>query len=426
MAQFDVIIVGGGLSGLSAAIHLQNEGLNIKLFESTDRVGGRVKTDTLNGFLLDRGFQIYITSYPEGKKMLDYNTLRLKHFLAGSVVLYKNKRYHLTDPLRRPLESFSSFGAPFVKFSDQLKILALRNRLKRLSIEDIFNEPEQTTFDYLKHEWHFSTAFINSFFKPFLGGIFLEADLKTSSRVFEFVFKMFSTGYAALPTEGMEAIPRQLAARLAQGTIQTHTGVAKVESGKVTLDSGEEVSARAILVATDPPAARRLLQLPSINVNMRKVKCLYFSVAAKPPVIKPFIMINGNSNSLINNIAVPSVVNPSYAPPGRHLISVSIVQPTSMDDDSLLDAVKAELIQLFGEDVRYWHHLRTYHIHHALPDQSHVSYLERKKIKAITEGVYMCGDHIANGSINAALESGRLVADTLSWDLALSKTESLG
>ncbi len=415
MSKLDVVVIGAGLSGLSAAIHLQNEGLNIKVFEASDGVGGRARTDHYEGFLLDRGFQVLLTAYPETRKMLNYEALDLKHFYPGALIQFKEKIYQFSDPFRKPLDTFKSLFNPIANWGDKLKILALRNRLRRFEPEDIFKEKEMSTYEYLK-EWNFSDKIIDRFFRPFLGGIFLNNDLTTSSRMFEFVFKMFGEGYAALPAEGMGAIAIQLAEKLNENTIEFNNAVKKVNKGELILANGEKVACRNILVATDSMTANRLIgtQLPTAY---NSVKCLYFS-SDMPPYKQAILMLNANEGGLVNNVCVPSVINSNYAPEGKALISVSITQKTELEGDELIIAVKKELRKWFKKELRYWEHLRTYDIPLSLPHSANIEIPSKKDIKAIKKGIYLCGDHLLYGSINAALLSGRQTADKISWDLA--------
>lgn len=418
--QYDVIIVGGGLAGLTAAIHLQNEGWNIKLVEAEDRVGGRIKTDEVNGFLLDRGFQVLLSSYPEAQDILDYEDLGLGLFYPGALVQYQGKLYRLADPFREPLDSFNSLFNPLSNIGDKVKILALRNRVRRFSIEKIFQQPETTTAELLA-SWNFSDRFTRTFFRPFMGGIFLENELRTTSRAFEFVFKMFSSGYATLPKNGMEAIPKQLAKKLKEDTFLLNTRVKSVENGAVTLANGETLTTRLVLLATDAPAAARLLKgKGDISNAVNGVKCLYFS-ADSSPVKEPVLVLNAavQRSSLVNNLCVPNLIQSSYAPAGKYLISVTILKPFSGSEADLTEAVREELRDWFGEAACEWEFLRCYDIPAALPFQKTVSYPHKYDIKPFADGIYICGDYCHDASINGALRSGRITADAIAWDLSL-------
>jgi len=352
-------------------------------------------------------------------KMLDYDSPQLKHFFPGALIRYNDKTHVFADPFRKPTVAMAGFFAPILTMADRLKILAIRNRTRRLSIEQIFEQKEQTTLDYLR-EWNFSEKMIHSFFKPFFGGIFLEDELQTSSRMFEFVFKMFSKGYAALPAEGIEAIPKQLAARLIENSLELNTKVVGVKPNEVLLENGETIHTRAILIATQAESITQMLDYQLIKLESNSVKCLYFSTD-RPPFTRPFIMLNGENTGYINNICVPSIVNPNYAPAGRHLISVSVVKDTShLEEEELLLEVKRELRQWFKKEIRFWDFLKMYDIEQALPQNHHINLLNKNEIKPIQEGIYLAGDHLQHASVQGAMESARLVSNAISWDLALS------
>ena len=417
--QIDIAIVGAGIAGLSAATHLQNVGLKVKIFEASDAVGGRVRTDKVNGFLLDRGFQVFLTAYPQAQRILDYESLTLKTFFPGALVQYQGKNYRMADPFRKPLGALTSLFSPISNWGDKLKILALRNRHKRLTIKQLFVEPETSTLSFLK-KWNFSKQIIDTFFRPFLGGIFLDTKLETSSRMFEFVFKMFSEGYAALPADGMKAIPEQLASQLEEKSLFLNTKVREVNSNKLILESGEELSPKLILIATDALSASRLVPDYQVNTATYSTTCFYFS-SSQTPIREPILWLNGHTkDSWINHICVPSIVNPNYAPPAQYLISVNVIKVHELGEEALLEAVQKELESLFPDSFRYWQHLKTYTIQNALPKFNHIQALDKQRVKPIKEGIYICGDHTAAPSLNAAMESGHCVAEAMSWDLALN------
>ncbi len=422
MAKHDVIIVGAGIAGLTAAIHLQQEGVDVQILEASDRVGGRMKTDKLEGYLLDHGFQVLLTSYPEARQILDYDALELSNFYPGSLVYDGKKHYRMADPFRKPIDSIRNFRNPFSNFGDKLKILALRNRCKRLSIEEIFNEQERSTLEHLE-EWNFSSKLIHSFFKPFMGGIFLEGELETSSRFFDFVFKMFSSGYASLPKEGMGAIPAQLAARLSPGSLKLNCPVEKIEKGKVQIKGGDQLETKAILLATDAPALAKLVNYNG-STRMNSVTTLYFS-SEELPFEEALLSLNSSGSGLINHIAICSQAQASYAPEGKNLISANVIQKHNLSDYELYKTSRKELETWFGAEARDWTHLKTYRIDKALPRKEHLTVPNKGSVHQLEEGIYMCGDHLHDPSINGAMRSGRITADAMSWDLALqSKNKS--
>ncbi len=410
MSKTDVIIIGGGIAGLSAAIHLQRRGLNIKLLEATDRVGGRVKTDKVDGYRLDRGFQVLLTAYPETKKMLDYEALDLRSFKPGAIIVDEQGQQLVGDPTRWLGSTFGTLFNSVGTFRDKLNILLLRNRLKRLTIDDLFAQEEINTQAALE-QYGFSKAMIENFFQPFLSGIFLEQELSTSRRMFDFVFKMFSTGDTAIPAQGIEAIPQQLANQLHPNTILCNQEVMQIENGSVKVASGATFEAEKILIATE---ATGLIQdwKPTTNQRHHSTVNLYF--AATAPIFKhPILGLNPSPNRLVNNFCDLTTLSPHFAPQGKRLISVSIVGQTNKSEAQLINAVKATLKRRIGEQVTNWEHIKTYHIDYALPDATSVKNDVMLSDVKINEQLYTCGDHLMNGSLNAAMKSGRRVADMM-------------
>jgi len=199
--EYNIHIIGAGISGLIAAQVLENYGYAPTVIEATDRVGGRVKTDRVNGYQLDHGFQVLLSAYPAAQKYLDYEALDLQPFLPGASIFKSSKQKIIGDPLRNLSLLFPTLYSGIGNFSDKFKILKLNHKLKKKTLEAIFSETEQSTLGYLE-KLGFSNGIITDFFKPFFSGIFLESQLETSSRMFEFVYKMFGEGQATLPKAG--------------------------------------------------------------------------------------------------------------------------------------------------------------------------------------------------------------------------------
>lgn len=411
---YDVIIVGGGLAGVCCAIRLQQRGVRFLLLEASDGVGGRIRTDVVDGFRLDRGFQVFLTSYPEAKKTLDYEALQLRPLLPGALVRQGGKFHLLADPWRSPLAAMHSLFSPIGSLTDKLLVAQLRSRSLKGSVEDRFREPETTTLRALQ-DIGFSTSMIDRFFRPFLGGIFLDSELQTSSRMFQFVFRMFSLGSVCLPAEGMEAIPRQLASALPLSGIRLGARVVRVQSGSVSLESGEELNARAVVVAADGAVAAQLLgdAIPSVG---KGVTCLYFA-AQRPPIEQPILVLNGERRGPVNNLCVPTLVAPSYGPGDASLVSATVLG-IPKNADRLLTEVREQLGDWFGPAVKAWHHLRTYRIPYALPRQVPPALDAPERPVRWQPGIYVCGDHRDNASIQGAMVSGRRAAEAVLEDLS--------
>jgi phytoene dehydrogenase-like protein len=406
----EVLIIGAGLAGLACAREATRLGVSCRVLEASDAVGGRARTDVIDGFLLDRGFQVLLTAYPEAQRMLNYPALQLRSFAPGALVRFEGRFHRVVDPWRRPSTALTSLVSPIGTLSDKMRIARLRLRVTRRPLENLFQSPETSTSAFLR-DYGFSANMVERFFRPFLGGIFLERELQTSSHMFEFVFRMFSLGDAALPATGMGAMAEQLLSHLPAECVRFRRKAVEVRPDGVTLASGEELKARIVVVATDPAAAAQLLpQLP--RLTFRGTTCFYFS-AEKPPISEPMLVLNGEGQGPVNNLCVPSLVAPSYAPSGSHLISATVVGNSQVPADELLAAVRQQLTAWFGRDVQAWRHLRTDWIPNALPTQTPSSGGVGAKETLVQPGLYVCGDHRDSASINGALASGRRVAEAI-------------
>ena len=410
----DVLIIGAGLAGLCCARRLAESGISFQILEAADAVGGRVRTDLVDGFLLDRGFQVLLTAYPEARRVLDYSALDLKSFSPGAYAWFAGGMHLLVDPWRTPGMWRQALRSEFGTFADNLRIARLRSRLKRSSLEQIFRRPERTTKDALRAEG-FSPGMIHRFFRPFFGGILLDGELKSSSRMFEFVFKMISEGATAVPARGMGAIPAQLVEKLPANSVRLNARVDSLHENEITLNGGETLTARAIVVATEAPAAAHLVG--EAEPASRSVSCFYYS-AEEPPLPRPMLALNGDGAGPVNNFAVMSLVVPSYAPPGKHLISVSVLGTQELTDAQLSGFIIAQLKNWFGPVARSWRLLKSYRIPHAQPQQFPGALQPPERSVRVRPGIYLCGDHRDNASINGAMRSGRRAAQAVLDDFA--------
>lgn len=405
----DTLIIGAGLAGLTAARVLKTAGRMVRIIEASDGPGGRVRTDKVNGFLLDRGFQVFLTAYPESRRFLDYKALDLRSFSPGSIILNKTGIDEIGDPLREASSLIRTLKSPVGSLSDKLRLLSLRLKLAGNSIDQIFSKKETTTLEYLRNAG-FSEKIISDFFAPFMSGIYLEQKLDTSARMFEFVFKMFSEAGTAVPAKGMGMISNQLASGLTSNELILNERVLNIDGNKVQTASGNVYEASNILIATTADCIPVPFQRK--QVEKKSVTCMYFS-AEKAPYHKALIALNANPGRLVNNLAVMSNISSLYAPLGKSLISVSLTgnkKFTTHDDLEL--KVKEELKFWFPDSVN-WQHIKTYDIPYALPDNSHVLNDILPSSLRINYSTFICGDHLLNGSINAAMKSGRLAAESI-------------
>tara|TARA_R110002074_G_scaffold326374_2_gene496686 strand:+ start:83 stop:1324 length:1242 start_codon:yes stop_codon:yes gene_type:complete len=405
-SEKSVYIIGAGISGLVAAIELEKVGYFPVILEASDGIGGRVKTVEAYGYLLDQGFQVLLTAYPELSRYLDLDKLNLKKFKPGAIIFEGGEgSFAVHDPLRNPLKLFSMAFSKVGTVWDKYKMYALTKELKEKSIEEIFDSPQQTTLAYLEG-YGFSKRIVHNFFKPFFSGIFLEDKLSTSSAMFEFVFKMFGEGYAAIPQKGMGEISQQLYSQLEHTQVRFQTKVCSIEKNTIHLESGNQLTADQIIIATAP---NEIIGKEILKYN--KVTNLYFTLQ-QSFIGKPMIGLVPDEQYLINNFVFMTDVSKSYSSDGRALISVSIIKDVE-GIDSLENMIAKELEALTGINANHFEHVKTFSIDKALPILSEVKNTLPLQHVKLYDNVYLAGDHLLNGSINAAMTSGRLAAKTL-------------
>ena len=407
----DVCIVGAGLAGLACARYLTRSGIETLVLEASDGVGGRIRTDVVDGFRLDRGFQVLLTQYPEPHHQLRIDELKLCRFEPGALVRVRGRFHRVSDPLRRPAAIWDALRAPVGTIADKARLAALILDVRRATPRELLRRPDRSTADELRARG-FSAKMIDTFWSPLFAGIQLDPDLEVSSRRFMLILSMLAEGDAAVPAQGMGAIPAQLAAELPHGTVMLGARVASITADGVALADGRRITARALIVATEGPAAAGLLGLR--DPGSRPVSNLHFAADAAP-IPDRLVILDGERRGPASNLAVMTNVAPGYAPPGRALISVEVPGPLVPDDGALLDAVLAQLRDWFGSMVDSWTHLRTLRIAHGHPNQR-PGFSPKQAIR-LGEHRYVCGDHRDTASIQGALYSGRRAASIVLKDL---------
>ena len=397
----DVVIVGAGLAGLACAQDLTRAGFECQVLEASDGVGGRVRTDAIDGFLLDRGFQVLLTAYPEVARRLEVDALDLQFFEPGATLRVRGGFHRVADPRRRPLQIPSTLTAPIGTLADKVRLLRLVLDVRRHPVAELLRRPDTTTADRLAREG-FSDQMIESFWRPLFAGIQLDPQLETSSRLFDTILRMLAIGSTAVPRRGMGAIPEQLAATLPADTVRFGARVVSVDGSHVMLDNGERVDGRAVVVATEGPAAHELLGDRVPDPGSRAAACCWFS-APHAPLPGPMLVLEGEANGPATNLAVMSEVSSSYAPAGRALVAAAVPGPDALGPTVTI-RVRDQLARWFGSTSSEWEHLRTDVIPHGQPVQRPP--FHPKRAVTLGEGLFVCGDHRDTASIQGALFSG--------------------
>ncbi len=415
----DIAVVGAGLAGLAAAVELHKAGHAVQVFEASDRPGGRVATDEVGGHRCDRGFQIMLAAYPDAATLIDLDRLDMRWFVRGALVRRDGRFHRLGDPLQATAPTtalataLATMRAPVGSLADKLRILSFRQAARRGPVGAVWNRPETTARQRLEAAG-FSPAIIEGLLGPLFTGITLDPELGGSSRVLEFVFRMLSAGPAGVPARGMGAIPAQLAAQLPDGAVATGEPVAAVGAGSVTLAGGERVEADAVVVATDRAAATRLCGLD--DPGWRSSTTVWLA-APEAPVAEPILVLNGDgpTSGPVSSLAVMSAVSPAYAPAGSSTVAVSAPGTGA----ELVDALRAQLRSWYGPVTATWTTLRVDEIprsHPVVPlgtPRALVASLDADLRPTDDPGaaaVWVCGDHLADPSINGAIASGRAAA----------------
>lgn len=400
----DIVVVGAGLAGLTAATELTAHGHAVAVFEAADGVGGRVRTDTIDGHLCDRGFQILLTAYPAAQEVLDYNALDLQTFHPGAKVLLGGGETAVVgDPFRQPDQLVPTVKASVGSLLDKARILQYRMATTRGSLENLWDREDVTARTRFR-EIGFSNTMIERFLQPLFAGITLDPDLGGSSRAVDFVFRMLAQGDAAVPRHGMGEIPGQLADKLAEGTLHLNTKVASTTATGITLEGGESIAADAVIVATGATEAARLTDVP--DPGWRGVTSIWFAAPA-PAETDPIIVLNGTGARPLNSVVTMSSVSSAYAPAGSHTIVASAPTVAQGTEELML----SQLTELLGDQTSQWEKLRVDRIPQAQPMQ--LPGFDDQPTTRLDSGVFICGDHRHDASINGAIQSGRIAAREL-------------
>lgn len=412
VSRAEVVVVGAGLAGLACARQLARRGVDVVVLEAAEAVGGRVRTDTVNGFLCDRGFQLLNPAYPEVRRVLDVPALRLQPLPAAIVVATGTGRRTLADPRRAPAllpriaGSWIRGGIGSVREQAAFGRWALRT--SRRQPEKFLAEPDIGWGQALT-EQGIDGDLRERVIEPFLAGVLGERDGTSSHRFTQLLVRSFMRGRPSVPWRGMQAVPDQLSTDLTG----LHLGV-KVESvqpGVVRTADGE-ITARCVVVATDPTTATRMLSLPA--VQMRPLTT-FWHVSPEPPTRSGALHVDGDHRGPVVNSIVLSNRAKSYSPDDRSLIATTVLG--DVGDQATERAVLAQLEQIYGQSTRWWELMRRHVIPQALTAMPVP--LEPQRPVALADGLVVAGDHRDTASSQGALVSGRRAADAVLSDLGL-------
>ena len=401
--KIKIHIIGAGVSGLIAAKVLEENGYFPTLIESSNDVGGRLKTIVNEGYQLDKGFQVLLTAYPQAKKHLNYKELKLQKLISGACVFSKNKQHVIGNPIKNISLLIPTLFSDIGIFSDKLKILKLYLYLRFKSIEKIFLSKELKTIDYLK-KFGFSIKIINGFFKPFFAGIFLETELSTSSRMFEFVFKMFAQGDVAIPESGIQEIPYQIAKKLTKTNFIFNTQVDKIFDGEIILKNKNKIKSDYTIIATE---VKNLIDGHNCSsVKWKSCINFYFETDKKSLMCGLIGLVPGN-NTVINNIFFVSGIKSKTTGP-KELLSVTVIDSKSYSNGDLIERVEYELKKYCG--IKVIRLISQFNILKSLPDLKDISSTKKLSEFQISDTIFLAGDHKLNPSLNAAITSGEMSA----------------
>ena len=401
--KIKIHIIGAGISGLIAAKVLEENGYSPTLIESSNNVGGRIKTIIKEGYQLDKGFQVLLTEYPKAKKHLDYRALRLQKLVSGACIFINNKQFIIGNPIRNISLLIPTLFSDIGNISDKLKILKLYLYLRFKSIEKIFSSKELKTIDYLE-KYGFSKKIIENFFEPFFAGIFLETELSTSSRMFEFVFKMFAQGDVAIPESGIQEIPYQIAKKLTRTNFMFSTQVDKILEGEIILKNKSKIKSDYTIIATE---AKNLLEGHNLSsVKWKSCVNFYFEIEKKS-LRNGLIGLLPGKNTVINNIFFVSGIKSKFTG-AKQLLSVTVIDSKSFSNGNLIDRVKYELKKYCRINVIRL--ISQFNITKSLPDLHDLSNTKTPSEFQISNSIFLAGDHELNPSLNAAITSGEMSA----------------
>ncbi|MGW5613205.1 NAD(P)/FAD-dependent oxidoreductase [Streptomyces sp. NPDC003877] len=450
--QADVVVVGAGVAGLSAAHRLTSAGVTTMVLEAAHGVGGRMATEKIDGFRLDRVGQLLSTAYPELRLTPGLGGLALRPFAPG-VLLHGDGRHHRAgvqpgaggargalhavralasaprSPSARPPRyprrpaavpgrqvsvPRSRSGAPLGTAVDQARLGAALTRLAATPAERLLARPELPAGEALAARG-LPARTIDGFLRPLLAALLCDPDLRTSSRCADLALRAFAGGRLCVPEGGAEALPERLAQMLPAGTVHTGVRVTSVSTTSVTTAEHGEIRCRAVLVATDARAAAALL--PGLRVPDFHPVTVVHHTTDEPPGIGASLLLDADLGGPVAHTAVVSRVDPTRAPAGRSLVSSTVLGRPPGDVDT---AVRTHLARLYGVSTARWETLAVHHTAEAVPAMRPPHDL-RRPVRLLA-GLYVCGDHRDTSTVQGALHSGHRASAAILADLGAGRS----
>jgi phytoene dehydrogenase-like protein len=395
-SRAEVVVVGAGLAGLSAATRLAAAGVDVQVLDAGGHAGGRLATERIDGFVVDRGFQVLNTGYPRAADF-DLDALRLGWFQRGAIIRVDDRAHRVIDPRQRPSTVLGTATAPIGSPREKAALAAFSLRAGYTPVPRLLTAPERTAEQALRSAGVGDTT-LERFLRPFLAGVLLEDSLATSSRYLDLLWRSFVRGSIGLPADGMQALGDQLAGRMGADRLHLHSAVRAVGPGRVVTDSGRW-SADAVVVATDPDTATRLL--PAVHASAPRQVTTHYHVLPESPWEAPLIVLGQPHGRLVNSVVL-SDAQPRYSPDGRALVASSTLATTGEQE------VRAEIAEAHGVAPGDLDHLTSVTVAGAQP--AAVPPLQLRRPVDLGDGVYVCGDHRDTPSIQGAMASGARAA----------------
>ncbi|MFD9306861.1 NAD(P)/FAD-dependent oxidoreductase [Streptomyces sp. NPDC060048] len=392
----DVVIVGAGVSGLSAAHHLIAAGVTVIVLEGAHDPGGRMATETVDGFRLDRIGQLLNTAYTEPARTPGLADLVLRPFAPGALVHTDGRT--LRAGALTPARALASGSL------DQARIGAALGRLAALPEERILARPERTAHAALSSRGPGTTL------RPLLTALLRDPALTTSSRVADLALRTFARGRLAVPEGGAATLPGLLAAALPPGTVRTGVRVRSVATNLVTTEEHGDFSCRSVVLATGARAAAELL--PGLRVpQFHQVTVIHHATPAPLPW-DGSLLLDGDPKWPVAHTAVMSAVDPTRAPAGRSLVTTTVLGPPPP-----ARTVAARLARLYETSTREWELLAVHHAPEAVPAMPPP--LDTRRTVRVLAGLYVCGDHRDTNTVEGALRSARRAAGAVLRDFGI-------